>query len=133
MDSLRELFKVGNGPSSSHTIGPERAAKKFKEKNPKAARYEVELYGSLALTGKGHLTDWIIIETLKPIPVEIKWLPEVVYDYHTNGMKFRAYDENGAILDEWLVFFSRWRNYNGAWTREKSSIKNISIFKDGRY
>lgn len=46
MDSLRELFKVGNGPSSSHTIGPERAAKKFKEKNPKAARYEVELYSS---------------------------------------------------------------------------------------
>lgn len=104
MDSLRELFKVGNGPSSSHTIGPERAAKKFKEKNPKAARYEVELYGSLALTGKGHLTDWIIIETLKPILVEIKWLPEIVYDYHTNGMKFRAYDENGALLDEWLVF-----------------------------
>ena len=104
MDSLRELFKVGNGPSSSHTIGPERAAKKFKEKNPKAARYEVELYGSLALTGKGHLTDWIIIETLKPIPVEIKWLPEVVYVYHTIGMKFSAYDENGAMLDEWLVF-----------------------------
>ena len=53
MDSLKELFKIGNGPSSSHTMGPERAAKKFKAKNPEAKRFEVELYGSLALTGKG--------------------------------------------------------------------------------
>ena len=65
MDSLKELFKIGNGPSSSHTIGPERAAKKFKERTPNTEKYVVELYGSLALTGKGHLTDWIITETLK--------------------------------------------------------------------
>lgn len=104
MDSLRELFKIGNGPSSSHTMGPERAAKKFKEKNPNATRFEVELYGSLALTGKGHLTDWIIIETLKPIPTEILWKPEIVHRYHTNGMLFKAFDENDKQLDEWLVF-----------------------------
>ena len=77
MDSLKELFKIGNGPSSSHTMGPERAAKKFKAKNPEAKRFEVELYGSLALTGKGHLTDRIIVETMKPIPTEIVWKPEV--------------------------------------------------------
>lgn len=104
MDSLRELFKIGNGPSSSHTMGPERAAKKFKEKNPNATRFEVELYDSLALTGKGHLTDWIIIETLKPIPTEILWKPEIVHRYHTNGMLFKAFDENDKQLDEWLVF-----------------------------
>ena len=104
MDSLRELFKIGNGPSSSHTMGPERAAKKFKERNPNAASFKAELYGSLALTGKGHLTDWIIIETFKPKPTEIVWKPEVVYEYHTNGMKLLAYDEEGKQLDEWLVF-----------------------------
>ncbi len=63
--------------------------KKFRERTPNAARYVVELYGSLALTGKGHLTDWIIVETLKPVETEIVWMPEVVYDYHTNGMKFK--------------------------------------------
>ena len=66
MDSLRELFKVGNGPSSSHTMGPERAAKRFKEENPEAVSFKVELYGSLAITGKGQVTDYIRIETLKP-------------------------------------------------------------------
>lgn len=104
MDSLKELFKIGNGPSSSHTMGPERAAKKFKAKNSEAKRFEVELYGSLALTGKGHLTDWIIVETMKPIPTEIVWKPEVVHKYHTNGMLFKAFDESGKKLDEWLVF-----------------------------
>lgn len=104
MDSLKELFKIGNGPSSSHTMGPERAAKKFKAKNPEAKRFEVELYGSLALTGKGHLTDWVIVETMKPIPTEIVWKPEVVHKYHTNGMLFKAFDESGKKLDEWLVF-----------------------------
>ncbi len=104
MDSLKELFKIGNGPSSSHTMGPERAAKKFKEKNSSATRFEVELYGSLALTGKGHLTDWIIVETLKPIPTDIIWKPEIVHRYHTNGMLFRSFDANNNLTDEWLVF-----------------------------
>jgi L-serine dehydratase len=104
MDSLRELFKIGNGPSSSHTMGPERAAKKFKADNPDAAAFKVELYGSLAATGKGHLTDWIIIETLKPKETEILWKPEVNYEYHTNGMKFFALDSDGNIIKEWLVF-----------------------------
>ena len=51
MDSIKELFKIGYGPSSSHTMGPERAAKKFKE-NQAAASFKAELYGSLALTGR---------------------------------------------------------------------------------
>lgn len=104
MDSLKELFKIGNGPSSSHTMGPERAAKRFKSENPNAASFKAELYGSLALTGKGHLTDWIIIETLKPQPTEIVWKPEVIHDYHTNGMKLFAYDEDGNLMNDWLVF-----------------------------
>ena len=54
MDTLKELFKIGAGPSSSHTIGPERATKRVKEKFPDADSYIVELWGSLAATGKGH-------------------------------------------------------------------------------
>ena len=104
MDSLKELFKIGCGPSSSHTMGPERAAKKFLKENENAYSFRVELYGSLAATGKGHLTDWIIEETLKPKKTEIVWMPEYVHPYHTNGMKFMAFDENGNILNEWLVF-----------------------------
>lgn len=104
MDSLRELFKIGNGPSSSHTMGPERAAKRFKEKHPEIKNYKVVLYGSLALTGKGHLTDWIIVETLKPANTEIVWMPQFVHPYHTNGMKFIALDDTGKEVDSWLVF-----------------------------
>lgn len=104
MDSLKELFKIGNGPSSSHTMGPERAAKKFKMENPDADSFKVELYGSLAATGKGHLTDWVIKETLKPKITEIIWMPEFVHEFHTNGMKFIAKDKDGNKTKEWLVF-----------------------------
>ena len=71
MQSIRELYKIGNGPSSSHTMGPKRAAQWFKDKNKEADRFDVYLYGSLAWTGKGHLTDKIIEETLKPIETNI--------------------------------------------------------------
>ena len=104
MDTLKELFKIGAGPSSSHTIGPERATKRVKEKFPNADSFIVELWGSLASTGKGHYTDKIIIETFKPIPVEIIWKPEFVHELHTNGMKFIALDKDKQELGEWIVF-----------------------------
>jgi len=104
VDSLKELFKIGCGPSSSHTMGPERAAKRFKAETEDAVSYRVELYGSLAATGKGHLTDWIIEETLKPKKTEIVWMPEFIHPYHTNGMKFEALDKDGNVLKDWLVF-----------------------------
>ena len=104
MDSLKELFKIGNGPSSSHTMGPERAAKRFKMENPDAASFKVELYGSLAATGRGHLTDWVIEETLKPKDTEIVWRADFVHEFHTNGMKFMAIDKDGNETKEWLVF-----------------------------
>ena len=104
MDSLKELFKIGCGPSSSHTMGPERAAKKFKKETEDAVSYRIELYGSLAATGKGHLTDWIIEKTLEPKKTEIIWMPEFVHEFHTNGMKFEALDLEGKVIKEWLVF-----------------------------
>ena len=66
MESMRELFKIGVGPSSSHTMGPQRAALKISEMYPEATHFHVDLHGSLALTGKGHLTDYIIEKTFAP-------------------------------------------------------------------
>lgn len=105
MESLREIFRIGKGPSSSHTMGPQRAAIVFAERHPEAARFEVTLYGSLAATGKGHMTDKAIIDVLKQIaPVEIVWEPSVFLPYHPNGMLFRAYNNSQDLLDEWTVY-----------------------------
>ena len=105
MESLREIFRIGKGPSSSHTMGPQRAAIIFAERHPEAARFEVTLYGSLAATGKGHMTDKAIIDVLKQIaPVEIVWEPSVFLPYHPNGMLFRAYNNSQNLLDEWTVY-----------------------------
>jgi len=121
MDSLKELFKIGNGPSSSHTMGPERAAKKFKNENPDAVSFKVELYGSLAATGKGHLTDWIIEETFKPKTTEIIWKPDFIHEFHTNGMKFIAIDKEGNETKEWLVF-----SVGGGTIVELGEVRNSS-------
>ncbi len=104
MESIRKIYKIGHGPSSSHTMGPRNAAKIFKEKNPSAQSFIVTLYGSLAATGKGHMTDTAIVEELSPLAVEIVWKPEEELSFHPNGMKFEAVDINGKIIDEWIIF-----------------------------
>ena len=105
MKSLRELYKIGKGPSSSHTMGPQKAAKIFLEKHRDAAAYEVTLYGSLAATGKGHMTDVAIKEVLQTVaPVEIIWQPDVFMPYHPNGMKFVSMDAGKNVTDEWTVY-----------------------------
>lgn len=105
MKSLKELYRVGKGPSSSHTMGPQRAAKLFQERCPNASYYEVTLYGSLAATGKGHMTDVAIEEVLRPHKtVNIIWQPQTFLPYHPNGMKFVGKDLNGDIIDEWTVY-----------------------------
>lgn len=103
MESIRTIFKVGYGPSSSHTMGPAYAASKFLKKNINADHFKVELYGSLALTGKGHLTDVTLLRILGEGRTEVIFHGEMVYSYHPNGMKFFAYS-NGELIDEWLVF-----------------------------
>lgn len=105
MESIKEIYKIGLGPSSSHTMGPKRAAERFADKNPDASRYEVILYGSLAATGKGHMTDAAILNVLEPLAqTEIIWQPEVFLPFHPNGMKFVAFDKNGKVADEWIVY-----------------------------
>lgn len=103
MDSIKYIYKIGHGPSSSHTMGPQKAATTFKEKNPNATLYKVTLYGSLAATGKGHLTDFAIEKTLDPTPVEIIWKPDVFLPFHPNAMKFEAY-EGENMTDEWTIY-----------------------------
>lgn len=97
MKTLRELYKIGNGPSSSHTMGPKRAAEWFKDKNPEANRFDIYLYGSLAFTGKGHLTDKIIKETLNPIKTNIIFDTKFVCDKHPNTMDLIAYKDDQKI------------------------------------
>ncbi len=96
MESLRELYRIGCGPSSSHTMGPERACKLFRQKYPDADRFNADLYGSLAKTGRGHGTDTVIQATLSPVKVD------VVFDTatpvpHPNTMDLHAYKGNTLL------------------------------------
>ena len=101
MKSIRSIYKIGKGPSSSHTMGPERAAKLFKERYPQADRFEVTLYGSLSKTGVGHGTDRVIREVLSPIPTEVIFSEETLS--HPNTLDLQAFlgkTELGALRVE---------------------------------
>ena len=89
MKSLTELYRIGLGPSSSHTMGPRFAAQAFAADLPEAcARVRVTLYGSLAATGRGHLTDRAVSEPFAACPVDIVWLPEHALPRHPNALQF---------------------------------------------
>lgn len=104
MESIKSIYRIGNGPSSSHTMGPKKAAELYVQKNPSSTGFRVHLYGSLAATGKGHFTDKAITDALSPRAVEFMWHPELELPLHTNGMKFEALDASGAITDSWVVY-----------------------------
>ena len=97
MQSLRELYKVGRGPSSSHTMGPERAVKWARAEFPSADSFKVTLYGSLALTGQGHGTDKIIKETFQPISCEIIFDKNAPCSVHPNTMDIEAFQGEKSI------------------------------------
>lgn len=103
MESIRQLYCIGKGPSSSHTMGPRKAANAFKRHTPTAVSYRVTLYGSLSLTGKGHLTNVAIDESLAPKKNEIIWKTESL-SQHSNGMLFEALDENGKVFETKTYF-----------------------------
>lgn len=104
MKSVREIYKIGHGPSSSHTMGPRRAAAMFRERFPAARSYKVTLYGSLAATGRGHLTDAAIIEELKPAGCEIVFREGELLPMHANGMLFEAAGDGGSVIGTWRVY-----------------------------
>ena len=105
MHSLRELFRIGTGPSSSHTMGPQAAAQQYLQRHPEATAFDVTLYGSLAATGKGHMTDVAIMRVLNTQgAVSIHWEPTIFLPFHPNGMEFRAYAQDGKLTDSWQVF-----------------------------
>lgn len=105
MKTIRDLYKIGPGPSSSHTIGPSRAATWVKEHHP-SDRYVVKLFASLAATGKGHMTDYAIEEALSPSQVDIFWYPNVELPKHPNGMiisvddtEYEIYSVGGGSIE----------------------------------
>jgi L-serine dehydratase len=104
MDSIRKIFKIGFGPSSSHTMGPSKAALAFKVRFPDAAGYRATLYGSLAATGKGHLTDQTLRGVFSPSECEVVWEPETVLPFHPNGMKLEALDDKKVSIAEETVY-----------------------------
>jgi len=104
MESIREIFRIGFGPSSSHTMGPRKAAEIFKAKNGDAKSYRVTLYGSLAATGKGHLTDKAIFDVLSYERTELLWKPEEILRKHPNALTLECLDENGVVSDKWTVY-----------------------------
>lgn len=105
MKSIKDIYKIGVGPSSSHTMGPKFAAQRFLTMVSDVKNFEVTLYGALAATGKGHLTDKAILSILEPVAsASILWKPDVFLPFHPNGMTFKAFDNNGELLKEWTVF-----------------------------
>ena len=90
MESLRELYRIGYGPSSSHTMGPRAAAERYIREHSDIKSVRVELYGSLAATGKGHLTDKAIVDVFNAngIKNEIVWYPDSFKPFHPNAVTF---------------------------------------------
>ena len=123
MKSIKELYRIGTGPSSSHTMGPRKAAEIFLGRHPEANAFKVTLYGSLAATGKGHMTDVAITETLQPhAPLTIVWEPKIFLPFHPNGMMFQSLNEAGEVTDSWTVFSVG----GGALAEETDNVDSIN-------
>ena len=98
MKSIRDIYKTGKGPSSSHTMGPASAAALFKNETPDADFYRVYLYGSLSLTGRGHGTDRAISEVFAPVPTEVIFSEKDPEDmHHPNSFDLLAFREESEI------------------------------------
>lgn len=105
MESLKELYKIGKGPSSSHTIAPSKAAELFKDATKKADHYRVVLYGSLSKTGKGHMTDTAILHAFAPKKCEVEFSDKEERELpHPNTMDFIALDTDDKEIEKWEVY-----------------------------
>ena len=122
MKSIKDLFRIGYGPSSSHTMGPRRAAEMFLKRHPEAASFEVTLYGSLAATGKGHMTDVALLDVMPN--ANIIWRSDIFLKYHPNGMTFRSFNQEGKETATWTVFSIG----GGALAEEGKNIESNDIY-----
>lgn len=106
MKSVKSIFKIGKGPSSSHTMGPFKAVTNYIENHPETRSLHVTLYGSLAATGKGHLTDKAIEEAAANAGLEviIAWEPKENLPEHPNGMVVASVDSDGSLTDSWTYY-----------------------------
>ncbi|MHC4885698.1 MAG: L-serine ammonia-lyase [Planctomycetota bacterium] len=104
MQSLKELYRIGFGPSASHTMGPRAAAEQYRARYPDASAYHLVLFGSLAATGRGHLTDRAVEEVFADRRFSIDWRSDTVLPFHPNGMHWSWGDGDGCIHDVWEVY-----------------------------
>ncbi len=104
METIRELYRLGYGPSSSHTMGPRTAVEMFLARIPQSPAYRVTLFGSLAATGKGHLTDRTVKEGFGDRRLEIVWKPDEFLPFHPNALRFEALDGTGGITASWTAY-----------------------------
>lgn len=104
MKSLKELYRIGQGPSSSHTMGPRLAAERYLRRHPDAHGFRVTLYGSLAATGKGHLTDYAIEQVLGAERTEFVWKAQEFLPFHPNGMTFEVRTPRGSYTEAATVY-----------------------------
>ncbi len=103
MPSILELYRIGQGPSSSHTMGPVRAARLFLSRHAGTTPIRVTLYGALAATGRGHLTDAAVHEVLGDRLAEIVWQPETILPRHPNALRFEMI-QAGQFVDSWTAY-----------------------------
>ena len=106
MKSVKSIFKIGKGPSSSHTMGPFKAVTNYIEHHPETKSLHVTLYGSLAATGKGHLTDKAVEEAAANAGLEvvIAWEPKDNLPEHPNGMVVASVADDGSLTDCWTYY-----------------------------
>lgn len=104
LKSIKDVYKIGKGPSSSHTMGPFKSVRHFVNHHTEAKALHVTLYGSLAATGKGHLTDWACEEAFRDGKVTIDWKPKENLPMHPNGMQIGVEAEDGTVSDVWTYY-----------------------------
>lgn len=104
MESIKEIYRIGIGPSSSHTMGPRRASEIFLARQPEAYGYRVTLFESLAATGRGHLTDSAIRDVFPSGSLQIIWKPDEKLPMHPNGMRFEALNSHNDVISHWEVY-----------------------------
>jgi len=125
MESIKEIYRIGYGPSSSHTMGPRIAAEQFLKNNSNAYRYEIILFGSLAATGKGHLTGVAIEEVFRNHHMELIWKAEEFLEKHPNAVRFKAFDEENNLLNEWTAYSVG----GGAIIDDDSSVQTHKVYE----